>query len=148
MAVFERQTTVNSPVAEVFSYLADLPRHAEWAAHRLSIQQTSEGPVGLGTTFACVGHMMGQDHADQVTITEFVPNSRIAFESIGDAGRWRHYIQLQEESGGTRLTKGSEILEPSLMTRLLAPIAKMFVIPAALAGDLRRIKAKLEGGSA
>jgi hypothetical protein len=91
--------------------------------------------------------MMGQDHADQVTITEFVPNSSIAFEAVGDAGRWRHYVQLQEESGGTRLTKGSEILKPSLMTTLLAPIAKMFIIPAALEGDLKRIKAKLEGSA-
>jgi len=145
MATIEKQTTINAPAEKVFKYLSDFPRHGEWAAHRLQIKQTSEGAVGVGTTFACVGHMMGQDHADQVTITEFVPNSRIAFESVGDAGQWRHYIQLQEESGGSRLTKGSEILKPSLMTRFLGPVAKMFVIPAALNGDLQRIKAKLEG---
>ena len=144
MAPIERQITINAPVADVFSYLADFPRHTEWAAHRLQIQQTSEGPVGVGTTLTSVGHQMGKDHTDQVTITELAPNSRIAFESVGEVGRMRHHFLLQEESEGTRLTKGGEVLQASLMVRLLTPIL-VFMIPASFDADLKRIKAKLEG---
>ena len=143
MALIERQTTINAPVADVFTYLADFPRHSEWAAHSLQIQQTSEGPVGMGTTFTSVGHQMGRDHSDQVTITDFVPNSRIAFESVGEVGRMRHHFLLQEEGGGTRLTKGGEVLRAALLVKLLTPILR-FMIPASFEGDLKRIKAKLE----
>jgi len=145
MAAIERKTTIKAPADKIFSYVADFPRHSEWAGHRLQIKQTSEGSLGVGTTFSSVGHMMGQDHADQITVTEFVPNSKIAFEASGDAGLWRHYFQLLEEGERVQVSKGSEILKPALMTRFLAPVAKIFVIPSALEGDLKRIKAKLEG---
>ena len=142
MARIERQVSINAPVEKVFSYLADLPRHAEWAAHRLQLQQTSEGPLGVGTTFDSVGHMMRRGFKDQVTVTEHILNERIAFEAVGDSGRFRHWFQLQDQGGQTRVAKGIEPLRVS--PRILAPILTAFVAPRALQGDLKRIKAKLE----
>ena len=147
MRRIERQITIDAPAAKVFSYLADFPRHVEWAeaAHRLQIQQTSPGPVGVGSTFASVGHEMGE-HRAQVTVTELVPNNKIVFQAEDDTGRFRHYFLLQEEGGGTRLAKGIELLKLSLLRRLLSPLAKLpFLVPRELGGDLKRIKAKLEG---
>lgn len=146
MPAFERQITINAPVGKVFGYLADFSRHPEWAAHRLEIQQTSEGAVTVGSTFASVGHEMGQ-HRAKVTISEFVPNSKIVYEADDDTGLFRHYCLFQEEDGQTRLTKGVEPLQlRSLLLRLLTPFIPLMV-PRALDGDLQRIKAKLEGGS-
>lgn len=147
MARIERQTTISAPVATVFSYLADFPHHGEWAAHPLRIEQTSEGPVGVGTTFASVGHQMGKDHKDEVKVTEYVPNSNIAFEAVGDSGQLRHHILLQEEGQGTRLTKGMEPLQLSFPFSPLFPVLQMTgMVGGLLDGDLQRIKAKLEQG--
>ena len=144
--VIERQITINAPVAEVFGYLADFTRHGEWAAHALRSQQTSEGPVNPGTTFTSIGHQFGRDNEDKVTVTEIVPSERIVFESEGAAGRFRHYFLLQEEDGRTRLTKGVELLQLSVLLRLLSPVVAAFRVTArAFDGDLQRIKAKLEG---
>ena len=145
MGQVQRQITISAPAKTVFGYLADFPRHAEWAAHRLQLQQTSEGPIGVGTTFACTGHMMGRDSHDQVTITEFVPDSKIVFEADGDTGKFRHFLVLQEEGEGTRFTKGFETLQSRFPFSLIAPVLGPLLFPRAIDGDLKRIKANLEG---
>ena len=144
MASIERQTTIGAPAEKVFKYVADISRHGEWAAHRLEIEQSSQGPIAVGSTFTSVGHEMGT-HRGQVTVTEFVPSSKLVFEAEDDTGRFRHHFLLQAEGGGTRLTKGVEPLRWSLMFKLLSPVATAFLFPRGLDGDLQRIKAKLEG---
>ena len=143
--VIERQITINAPTDRVFTYLADFPRHSEWAAHPLRIQKVTEGPVGPGATFTSVGHQFGRDSEDKITVSELVPNEKIAFDSEGVAGRFRHYFLLEEEDGGTRLTKGVEPVKLSLSLHLLMPIVSAFRVTArAFDGDLLRIKERLE----
>ena len=144
MAGIERQTTVNAAAAKVFEYVSDISRHPEWAAHKLEVEKTSDGPIAVGSTFSAVGHEMGT-HRAQVKIAELVPNSKVVYEAEDDTGHFRHYFQLQEENGATRVTKGIEPLKLSLMFKLLSPIALTFMVPRGLDGDLKRIKAKLEG---
>src|SRR3989304_3364224 len=63
-------------------------------------------------------------------------------------GPSRHYFRLQPEDGGTLLTKGSDPLRLSLMLKLLMPVGRLYMVPRGLDGDLKRIKANLDGGSA
>ncbi len=146
MPSIERQTTINAPAEKVFSYLADFPRHSEWAKpqHRLEIEKTSDGPIGQGAMFRSVGHQFGRNE-DTVTITEYVPNQRIVYQSDGNAGLVRHSFELAPVEGGVQLTKGFESVKAKPPFSLLLPIVAMFVLPGALTGDLQRIKAKLEG---
>ena len=142
MAQMERQISINAPTEKVYGYLADLTRHPEWAGDSLQVQQTSQGPVAAGATFTSTAKMMGS-HTAQIALTELVPNSKIAFEAEDDSGRFRHYFVLQEEGAGTRLTKGVEMLKPSMMSRLLAPL----LVGRITGADLKRIKAKLESSA-
>jgi len=144
MAIIERQTTVNAPAEKVFSYLSEIPRHTEWAAHKLEIEPSSQGQIAVGSTFACTGHQMGT-HKGRVTLTELVPNSKLVYEAEDDTGRFRHHFVLEEDGGSTRLTKGMEPLRFSLLFKILSPVALTFMVPRGLNGDLQRIKAKLEG---
>ncbi len=140
----EKQITISAPAEKVFGYLADFPRHSEWAQHRLKVEQTSPGAVGRGTTFKSVGHQMGRDSEDSVTVTEFVPNQKIAFEAEGREGRFRHWIQLQPGDGGVQVTKGFGVVKANFPFSLMMPIVTAFVAPSGLNGDLKRIKAKVE----
>lgn len=144
MAGFEKQTLVNAPSEKVFSYVTDFARHPEWAQHRLKIEQTSQGPVGVGSTFASVGHAMGMDSRDTVTVTDYVSNERLGYEAESKEGRFRHWITLQPADGGTRLSKGIEVVRASLMTKLMMPLL-LIMGPRILASDVQRIKAKVEG---
>ena len=141
MARFERQITINAPMERTFAYLVDLPRHAEWAGHRIRIEQTSQEPPGVGSTYSS-GHQ-GKEPKDQVRITELVPNQKIAFEAQGPDGHFLHFFLLDQDGDRTRLTKGIELLRLSLMMKLMSPLL-LIMGPRILAGDLKRIKAKLE----
>ena len=141
----EKQIVINAPAEKVFSYLADLTRHSEWAqpGHRLEIEKTSDGPIGQGTVFRSVGHQFGRNE-DTVTITEYVPNQRIVYQSDGKAGVMRHTFELTPADGGVQVTKGFEAVQAKFPFSLFLPIVSAFVLPGALNGDLQRIKAKLE----
>ena len=145
MARVERQISISAPAERVFTYVADFPRHGEWAGSSLQIEKTSEGPVGAGATFKSVGRQFGRDNHDNLTVKEFVPNEKIVFESVGDAGLLQHHFLLKEEGGTTILAKGLEPLRTAGLFKLLAPIVMAFVAPRGFDGDLERIKAKLEG---
>jgi len=141
----EKQITINAPDDKVFSYVANFPRHSEWAQHRLKVEQTSSGPVGLGTTFKSVGHQFGRDNEDTVTITEFVPNQKIVYEAMTKEGHFRHWVEFKPAGGGVELTKGAQALKMNFPLNVLFAIIGPFVLPSGLNGDLKRIKAKLEG---
>ena len=139
----KKEIVVNAPPEKVFSYLADFPKHSEWAAHRLKIEQTSQGAIGVGTTFKSLGHQMGKNNENQVTITELVPNQRLVFEAEGAEGRFRHLIAVEATGSGTKITKGTDMLRLSLPSKLMLPMI-MVMGSGLLAGDLKRIKAKVE----
>lgn len=141
----ERHITVSTPPGKVFGYVSDFSRHPEWAAHSLRIQQTSEGPIGVGATFTSVGHQLGRDNEDRVTVTELAPAEKIVYECEGGGGLIRHWIALRRESDGTALSKGIEPLTLRFPFSVLFPVLNVAgVIGRGLDADLQRIKAKLE----
>ncbi len=146
MAVFEQQTTVNKPPEDVFKYLADFPRHPEWAAHPLKLTQTSSGEVGVGTTFDSEGHMMGKDFHDHVKVTEFTAPTRIAFEVESGNNYLKYWFNIRPQTGSsTQLIKGVEAVKTGFPFSVIAPILAITgQFAKGVQGDLDRIKAKLE----
>jgi uncharacterized protein YndB with AHSA1/START domain len=141
----QKQLNIKAPAEKVFSYLADITRHSEWGRPQFKqeIEKTSEGPVGQGSTFRSVGHQFGRNE-DTVTITEYVPNQRLAFESDGKAGLIRHTFELQPEDGGTRVTKRFEPVRAKFPFMVFLPFVQALALPGALEGDLERIKENIE----
>jgi hypothetical protein len=81
-----------------------------------------------------------------VTITEFDPNRRVVYQAEGSAGLIRHEFAVGQAEGATKLTKSFDMVNGKFPFNLFYPIvAKPFILPGALKGDLERIKAKLEG---
>ena len=141
----EKSTTIQASPQQVFDYVADLTRHSEWASQSMECRQEGAGPIGEGTKFAHTGKQMGTHH-DEVTVTEYRPGSRVAWESKGDAGHARHWFDIRGQDGTTELTKGVEFVKMSGSSRMATPLL-LLLLPAAMNKDLKRIKAKLEGGS-
>ena len=142
MASFQQSMTVNASPEKAFEYLADLTKHPEWAAHKLDVQSSSEGPATAGSTFSAVGHEMGT-HRATVKLTELRSPQRIAYEAEDNTGHFRHWIDISAKEGGTEITKGVEPLRTNLMLTLLKPLMPMMV-SRGLRGDLQRIKDRLE----
>jgi hypothetical protein len=146
MAKVQQQITVNAPAEKVFNYVADISKHGEWGnpGQKLQVEKTSAGPVGQGSTFKSVGQQFGRQD-DTVTITEYVPNQRVVYESQGKAGLFRHAFEIAPAGSGVQLTKSAEVLKAGFPFVIFQPIVQTFVLPGALSSDLKRIKEKLEG---
>jgi len=143
LARFAGEITIQAPPDKVFAYVADMPRHSEWAQHDLQVTQTSQGSVGVGATFSSVAHQFGTQRETQ-TVVDYAPGARFAFEAHGSLGTARHAFELAAGDGVTKVTKTMEITKPSFMSRIMAPmIAKQ--TKKGLAVDLERIKARVEG---
>ena len=148
MPMVERSIKIDVPAETVFAYISDFSRHPEWADVPVKIERTSDGPVGQGSTFKSVGHQLGRDFAAEITVTEFVPSEKLAFEAEGDVFHFRHHFLIQREDSGIRLVKGVERVRIAPPFSLLFPVLQLAgVITRGLDGDLRRIKAKLEQGA-
>ncbi len=117
------ETLVNAPVDRVFSYVADFTRYPEWSGETIrSHKKTSQGPVGVGTTFRMVLYYEGQapsessagtsprTEIEDVEVTEFVCNERIAWEHHGGQIAHRIIIGVQPVASGTRMVLRDEWL--------------------------------------
>ena len=137
----EREVNIRAAASKVFRYLADFTRHHEWAKDQLPIEQTSEGDVGVGTTF--LSGTVGKPLNNKLTVVEFEPDSAIVFESDGPQGRYRHAFRMQEDKGTTLLTKSLESLRRPIALRLLMPVMRPMV-RGLIAQELSKIKANVE----
>lgn len=142
----EQQITINAPAEKVFTYLADISKHGEWGnpSQKLQVEKTSAGPVGQGSTFKSVGQQFGRQD-DTVTITEYVPNQRVVYESQGKAGHIRHTFEITPSGEGTQVTKRFDVVKAGFPFVIFQPIVKAFILPGAMQSDLQRIKEKVEG---
>lgn len=140
---FEDRIEIDVPAGQVYDYVADFSRHAEWAGHGLQVTTSTEGPAAVGSVFSTTAKQFGTQR-EQSTITEASPGSAFAWESTGALGRARHRFALAAGGASTTLTKSAEIVEPKFLAKLTGwKLSKD--IPKDLHSDLANIKASLEG---
>jgi uncharacterized protein YndB with AHSA1/START domain len=142
LARIAREIVINAAPEAVFEYVASMPRHSEWAQRDLTVTPTSDGAVGVGSTFSSVAHQFGVQHETQ-SVIDYTPGKRFTFDASGSLGRARHTFDLEAADGGTWVTKSMEIVQPSFMARVMSPIIKGKT-KTGLGVDLERIKARLE----
>ena len=71
--------TVKRPISEVFAALSDWTNSEKWISSTQSVTKTSDGPIGVGTTWRTVGKMLGRTIDGVLTATEFEPDQRSAW---------------------------------------------------------------------
>jgi uncharacterized membrane protein len=140
---YEQSLVVNAPADKVFTYVSDLEKLPEWGGFGNVVRKTSQGPVGVGSTYESDGKQFGK-HTDTVTVTEYVPGKIFAIEAQGDTGHTRNSFELEAQGGSTKVTKVLHFLKPALTTRLAAPMLRSMA-PKNLKNDLQKIKANIEG---
>jgi hypothetical protein len=75
--------------------------------------------VAAGSTFESTSHQFGTQR-EKLTVTDYLPGKRFAFESTGALGLALNAFDLATVDGGTRLTKSLEMVRPSFLARLTA----------------------------
>jgi carbon monoxide dehydrogenase subunit G len=76
MVNMEVSIVINRPLDEVFASLADLESNVKWRSGTVEAQQTSTGPIGVGTTYRMVNSVFGRRLEGEAEVTEFEPNRK------------------------------------------------------------------------
>ena len=142
MATIEFQTQINAAPEEVFAYLSDLEKHPEWS-HCMEIEKTSEGPVGVGSSYRSRGKNFGITANETVEVTEHQPNERFGWRTTGAMGmKFGWSFELSPQEGGTLLIERFE--PPSGLMGSFISLTAGSSTRKAMEEGLGRIKEKLE----
>ncbi len=99
----EHRVTIKRPAAYVFAYLADGEKGTEWRTGIIEIKKVSGEGVGAQYKQSVRGPG-GRAIAADYTITEFTPNSVLAFQTTAGPVRPRGRYELVESDGSTTVT--------------------------------------------
>ena len=78
MARIEESVEIKCPVDKVFAYTTVASNWPKWHGTIPEAEQTSQGQVGLGTTFRGKYRMMGQTLKWTAKVTEYTTNKKWA----------------------------------------------------------------------
>jgi uncharacterized protein YndB with AHSA1/START domain len=121
---FEATTVIDRPIEEVFGFLADGTNDPKFSPRVQAIEQTTDGPPGVGTRYASTVKDAGMTTKREFELTEFVAPTRIRW-----AERSRNVVTAAEggydlapEGTATRVTIFN-VLEGHGPGKLIAPLA-------------------------
>jgi carbon monoxide dehydrogenase subunit G len=115
---------IDRPVEEVFAFLADGENDRKFSPRVLEITKTTDGPPGVGTTYASSVKDAGLKSEREFRLTHFDPPTRIRWTEVSKnsvtvpGGGY----DLEADGEGTRLTVHNE-LEGHGVGKLLVPLA-------------------------
>ena len=104
MARIEESVEIKRPVDRVFAYTTDAKSWPKWHGAMPEAEQTSQGQVGVGTTFRGKNRMMGQTSEWTAKVTEYAPNKKWAKVITSGSVVIDDQLIFDPVEGGTKFT--------------------------------------------
>ena len=76
MSRIEESVEIHCPVEKAFAFTTDAGSWSTWLTFIPEAEQTSKGPVGVGTTFKGTNHLMGRTMKWTAQATEYEKNRK------------------------------------------------------------------------
>ncbi len=131
---------------EVFAYLSDVRKHAEWSPKAYRVEGV-DGPVQLGSTFTSYGWVpKDADHRNEVEVTAFDAPRRIEFTGREKGENFLSTYVLTPQGDGTMVEKLLDMPTPGGVAGALFPLILGGLIKPGTNKGMKMLKAKLEGG--
>jgi uncharacterized protein YndB with AHSA1/START domain len=135
--------TIAKPPEQVFAYLSDVTKHAEWSPKPFRIENLS-GPAGKGTTFTSYGTIPGdKNHRNDVEITEYDPPSRFALRSAEKDQYFDNTFEISAEGAGSKVVRTMDMPAAGAVGLLLPLLIPLAIRPDVQKG-LNKLKTNLE----
>ena len=142
MPTITQSVTINRPVEEVWDFIGSFENTTRWSRGVLEARQTSDGPLGVGSTLQTVVKAFGRRRTADYLVTEYEPNHAFAFEVTSGPMTSRAHYSVEPAGAGTRLTASGEAQATGLY-KLLAPVL-VRILERHSQDDLTRVKRILE----
>lgn len=121
MAYLNGEIVINRPVEEVFDTVADERNEPRYNPRLLRAEQTSGGPIGVGTRFRAQTRTMGRTVPMIVEYTAYARPRRLASWTHMSAMDIRGTLTFDPAQAGT-LMRWSWELQPRGVYKLLTPL--------------------------
>jgi len=116
-----QSVSVDRPVEDVWEFISNFENTTRWSRNVLEARQTSNGPLGIGSTLQTAVKAFGRRRTADYRVTEYEPNHAFAFTVTSGPMTSRARYSVEPAGAGTRLTASGEA-ETKGLYRLLAPI--------------------------
>ena len=104
MFKFEKSIMINRPQQEVFDFVTDLANDSKWQTGIVSVERTSEGPIGAGSTWRYKLKFMGREMEAEIELTSYDPPNQASVKSIGGPVPFQNTYTFESKDGGTQMT--------------------------------------------
>jgi len=104
MARIEASVVINRPVEEVFEFVTNPKNDLVWQTGILESEQTSEGPMGVGTTLRSVSQFLGRRMEGTGEVIEYKANKKITTKGASAPMSVEVSYTFEPVEGGTRLS--------------------------------------------
>jgi uncharacterized protein YndB with AHSA1/START domain len=104
MTTITQSVTVNRPAEEVWDFISNFENTTRWSRGVLEARQTSDGPLGVGSTLHTVVKAFGRRRTADYLATEYEPNHAPARpRGTGKADARRHLPRPEptSDNGGS-----------------------------------------------
>jgi uncharacterized protein YndB with AHSA1/START domain len=126
MLTIETSVVINRPIEEVFAFVSDVENTPSWAGPVIEAQQTSAGPIGVGTTSTRVIQFLGRRMESTYEVTEYEPQARIYSRSTTGPVPIEERFTFQAVADGTQVTLVGE-LDAAGFFKLAEPVLARMV---------------------
>jgi hypothetical protein len=104
----EQSVVRSRPLEGVFAFLADFENWSQWQPDLRESEQTSRGPMDVGTTFLQVLEVGGQRIKLFCEVTEYAKDEKLSFAYARDGLSFRLSFYFEPVKGGTRIISKGE----------------------------------------
>jgi uncharacterized membrane protein len=140
MIEFSNQVFIERPLDKVFAFVSDFENVPKWNYYVISVNKTTTGPVGEGTTY----HQVRKTDEQDFRIITHRPNRHVTVQTIPPSQpAFEMRFTFEAEDGGTRITDEWKLDtgRPALLERLAAGKIK-----SAVKENLIKLKQLMETG--
>ncbi len=116
----EASTTISRPMDEVFAIASDSSNRPKCVSGVVEFSKTSDGPIGVGTTWRGVGKFMGRRIESEAVYTKFEANTAFTMDATTPFPTTMAFT-FESVADGTRVDLMVEA-QPSGWYRLMGPL--------------------------
>ena len=104
MARIEESVEIKRPADEVFAYTTEAKSWPKWQSFIMEAEQTSQGQIGVGTTFKGTNRMMGLSMKWAAKVTEYEPNRKWGKNITSGSTTIEEQLTFDPIEGGIKFT--------------------------------------------
>jgi hypothetical protein len=121
MSRIEESVEIHCPVEKAFAFTIDAARWSTWQTIIPEAEQTSKGPVGIGTTFRGTNHLMGRTMKWTAQVIEYEKDRKFGKNITSGSVFIEQHNTYEPAKDGLKFTIAYD-MKVSGFLKLLSPI--------------------------